>query len=333
MKHYFIKSILLLAIILTSCEKEMTVPNFSMTINPANIVSTSKDTVLVYTNKSVEFQLNGNPDNITFFSGENTHAYANRGRLTVQGTPKLDFNYTPKSVTSLHKVDVLVSTNFSGIYDSISIRTAKWDTLTPLDMKSYLNTTTPKQISTIDLSKYGTTPVYIAHRLIVNSTARFSQPSFSGLLIRNYFADGNLSTVVDGYNAAGMSFVTLSENSAWKLNYGGVVLGNSTWKVNSNTLQISTPPFQGLVTDKFYSTDGRLHEMWAVSKQIHLDATMPDTGISAKNIFEPVSNYNYTYTKAGVYTVSFVATNTDKTGVVGSTVKEVIVKVIDQPVP
>jgi hypothetical protein len=302
-------------------------PELSVSVNPTQIVTTINDTIVVNANQPIEFQLSGNPDIITFFSGENAHAYINKDRLKAVGTPKLDFNYNSKSVTSAHKVDVLMSTDFSGHYDSISIRSAKWDTLTPLDMKAYLNTAVPKAISTIDLSKYAAVPSFLAYRLVINSTARYSQPSFSGLLLRNYFGDGNFSAVVDGFNAVGMSFVTLSENGAWKSNYGGVILGNSTWKLNANSLQISTPPIQGLTTDKFYANDGRLHEIWAISKVLYLDSTMPDIGVSAKNLFEPVSNYKYTYIKTGVYTVTFVASNTDRTGVVGSIVKELIIKV------
>jgi hypothetical protein len=328
MKNIFSIVILSLSFCFTSCESEKLTPELSVSVNPTQIVTTIKDTIVVNVNQPIEFQLSGNPDIITFFSGESAHAYINKDRLKAVGTPKLDFNYNSKSVTSAHKVDVLMSTDFSGHYDSISIRSAKWDTLTPPDMKAYLNTAVPKAISTIDLSKYAAVPSYLAYRLVINSTARFSQPSFSGLLLRNYFGDGNSNAVVDGFNAIGMSFVTLSENGAWKLNYGGVILGNSTWKLNANTIQISTPPIQGLTTDKFYANDGRLHEMWAISKVLYLDATMPDTGVSAKNLFEPVSNYKYTYIKTGVYTVTFVASNSDRTGVIGTVVKELIIKVI-----
>ena len=98
------------------------------------------------------------------------------------------------------------------------------------------------------------------------------------------------------------------------------------WKLNSNSLTVNATRFWEL-NPPFSTTDGRKHELWAITKQIALDGVMPDTGISAKNLFEPVSNYKYTYTKAGVYTVTFVASHNDRTGVVGSTVKELIVKV------
>ena len=322
MKNTFLISILLLILCITSCEKENVIPELNVTVNSAQIDGMMHDTIVVGVNKPIEFQLSGNPDIITFFSGEASHNYSNRNRIKAEGTPKLDFNYNAKYVKADSKVDVLVSTDFSGHYDSISIRTARWDSITPLDMKTYLNTDAPKAISTLDLARYSGNPVFLAFRLIITSATRFSQPSFSALLLRNYQSDGTASAVVDGFNAAGMSFVTLSENEAWKLNYGASTVGMTYWKVNSNTLQISTAVF-----NPPSNTDGKKHEIWAISKVLYLDSTMPDTGVSAKNLFEPVSNYKYTYTKAGVYTVTFVASHNDRTGVVGSIVKELIIKV------
>ena len=322
MKNILIAIIVFSALIASSCQTEKLAPEFSVSVNPVQIDSLMHDTIVVSVNQPIEFQINGNPDIITFFSGETSHIYANRNRIKAEGTPKLDFNYNAKNVKADSKVDVLVSTDFSGHYDSISIRTALWDSITPIDMKTYLNTDAPKAISTLDLSKYSGNPVFLAFRLIITSATRFSQPSFSALLVRNYQSDGTASAVVDGVGAAGVSFVTLSENGAWKLNYGASTVGTTFWKVNSNTLQISTAIF-----NPPSNTDGKKHELWAISKPIYLDSTLPDTGLSAKNLFEPVSNYKYTYAKAGVYTVTFVASHNDRTGIVGSTVKELIIKV------
>ena len=325
MKNILIAIIIFSAFIATSCQTEKLAPELSVSVNPAQIDSMMHDTIVVDLNQPIEFQLSGNPYIVTFFSGETSHIYANRNRIKAEEMPKLDFNYNAKYVKTDSKVDVLVSTDFSGHYDSISIRAASWDSITPLDMKTYLNTDAPKAISTLDLSNYSGNPVFLAFRLIISSATRVSQPSFSALLVRNYQSDGTASAVVDGVNAAGMSFVTLSENGAWKLNYGlsAGTVGTTYWKVNnSNTLQISTAVF-----NPPSNTDGKKHEIWAISKVIYLDSTMPDVGVSAKNLFEPVSNYKYTYTKTGVYTVTFVASNTDRTGVVGSTIKELTVKV------
>lgn len=326
MKKYRYLSLIAALTILAACEQEPEKLLFNVKLKQDKVVSTDADTLVVYKNAALAFNMSGNPDIVTFFSGENTHVYANRNRIKAAGTPKLDFWYNSRQVTATQSVDVLASTDFSGITDSISVKTARWDTLTPPDMKAYLNTNVAKQISTIDLSKYAETPVYIAYRLVINSAVRFSYPTFSSLTIKNYLGDGNASTIVDGFSAALMSFVTLSENGAWKNNYGASTTGTTLWKLSSNTITVNTTPFASPT-----NTDGKLHELWAVSKRIALDAVMPDTGISAKNVFDATGDFNYTYTKTGIYKVTFVAARTTGNGVENEVVKEMVVKVIDAP--
>jgi Domain of unknown function (DUF5017) len=93
MKNKIIITIFFFAAVFTACKKADVAPDLSATINPAQVVNTIKDTVVVYTGQVLEFQLAGTPDLLTFFSGEAGHAYANRSRVTAQGTPKLDFRY------------------------------------------------------------------------------------------------------------------------------------------------------------------------------------------------------------------------------------------------
>jgi len=328
MKNKLIISILFFAVVFTACEKDDLMPELSATINPAHVVNTIQDTLVVYKGQEIEFVLSGDSDLLTFFSGEGGHVYANRNRIVAPGTPKMDFFYTPNRVTIDHKVEVFASADFKGVYDSISIKNAKWDDLTPPDLKAYLNNSTSKAISTISLANYsGGKPVFIAFRLVINSAARFSNPTFSNLLIRNYQDDGSVSAVVDGFPAAGMAYVTLSENKKWKATGSG----NSSWKLSSSSVTVNTAAFDPPAVNPIYnSADGRLHEMWAISKVLYLDKTMPDSGVTIKNIQIAISNYKYTYTKAGIYNVTFVAANTGSTGIKETNVKNLILKVIDK---
>ncbi len=329
MKNKLIISILFFAVAFTACENNDLMPELSATINPAHVVNTIKDTLVVYKGQEIEFVLSGDSDLLTFFSGEGGHVYANRNRTVAPGTPKMDFSYAPGRVTVDHNVDVLASTDFKGVYDSINIKTAKWDNITPPDLKAYLNSFTAKPISTIDLSKYGGgQPVFIAFRLVVKSSAVNTNPTFTNLLIRNYQNDGIVSDVVNGVAASGMSFVTLSENAKWKLKGSG----NAFWKISGVSLTVTVSPFDAATVNPIYNaTDGRIHELWAVSKVLYLDKALPDTGVTIKNIQQAISNYKYTYTKTGVYNVTFVVANTGSTGIKGTDVKNLILKVIDKP--
>ena len=319
----------MLCMAFASCEVVEMAPDLTVSVVPAQVVNTINDTTVVYAGQEIEFNISGNPDMITFFSGEGAHIYANRDRTIAQGTPKMDFYLNTNRVTVDHKLDVLASLDFKGKYDSINIKTATWDTLTTPEMDAYRNTSSAKAMPTINLSKYGNgQAMFVAFRLVIPSSARFSNPSISAFQIRNYQNDGNISPVADKMSAAGMSFVTLSENATWKLK--GV--GNSYWKISSEALTVNTTPFLTVAEDSvFNAADGRFHEIWAISKVLYLDKASPDTGVTIKDIQAIVENYKYTYTKAGTYTVTFVAANTGPTGVLQSTIKEMIIKVIDKP--
>jgi len=52
-----------------------------------------------------------------------------------------------------------------------------------------------------------------------------------------------------------------------------------------------------------------LDDDWVVTKQFNPNSTLPDVGEPIKNISQNLADYTRVYTKAGVYKVSFVATN------------------------
>jgi len=330
MKSKIIISILIFAAVFTACEKSDVAPDLSATVNPAQVVSTLNDTLVVYAGSPIEFQLSGTPDLLTFFSGEAGRNYANRSRVTADGTPKLDFRFNSNGVTA-NQMDVLASTNFKGVYDSISIKAAKWDTITPPDMKAYVSTNVIKRMSTIDLSKYGGgQPVFIAYRLVIKSSATSANPTLDSMQVRNYQTDGIVTPIVPDFTTtgAGMSFVTLSENSKWKLKGSGL----SLWKLNGTTITVNTTKFDDatVVSPGFGPTDGRTHELWAVSKVLYLNSILPDAGVTIKDITQALANYNYTYAKAGIYTVTFVGASLGNTGINQTTTKSIILKVINK---
>ena len=333
MKNRILISTLFFAALFFACEKNDVTPDLSVAINPAQVVSTNNDTLVIYAGQPVEFQLSGTPNLLTFYSGESGHNYTYRDRITAAGTPKLDISYSANRVNASHRVDILASADFKGAYDSTNIKTAKWDTLTPPELTAYVNNATAKAMPTIALTKYGGgKPVFLAFRLVINSAARYVNPTFSNILIRNYQDDGNVSTVLDNFTAAGMSFVTMSENAKWKSTGPRVAAWILAGSGTSSNITVSTTFFDLVTVDSVYNaTDGRTHELWAVSKVLYLDSTLPDVGVTIKNIQQSLVNHNYSYNKTGTYTVTFVGANTGAGGVLGSTVKQLVVKVIAKP--
>lgn len=98
MKAYKVYTILLSALALTSCNKEMTkgLEDVNVTVIPDENVTIQGQVVTVRKGNPVEFNIAGNPDFVTFYSGELGHQYAYRDRyesvVTDVVSSKLKFN-------------------------------------------------------------------------------------------------------------------------------------------------------------------------------------------------------------------------------------------------
>lgn len=322
------KIIIYLAILaaLVSCSKEDgRNVDLKVSIAPGSIVGVSEDGYpIVKTGDKFEFLLNGEADIITFYSGETGRKYEFRDRTVAQGTGQLNFSIAATRITTANEIDILASADFNGTYDSISIKKATWQTLTPVDEINALkiNAAAPgisAAMPDIDLSAYGEgKPVFIAFKLRIQSNAGFVSPQITALKIVNKQSDGGVSTVITNPLEAGCKFVTMSENSEWK----ALGPGSSYWYYKNGFLGINTAKFNP-------NNDGKWHEMWAVSMPIYLDKTSPDRPITVKNVVDRIENYPYYYEKAGTYNIAFVAISTGKEGVKKTKVTQMKIVVQD----
>ncbi len=74
----------------------------------------------------VTFKLNGNPDNIVFYSGEVGHNYAYKERYHADGDLLVNFNSWVRYGDIYHNLKFLVSSDFSGVYDKENVEAATW---------------------------------------------------------------------------------------------------------------------------------------------------------------------------------------------------------------
>ena len=132
-------------LMLFGCEMEIAdAPKFELSPQLSDSVTVVNDTLVTYVNHPVTFNMDGNPDNITFYSGETGFKYKNRSRNTVSvfgSKLSLDIYsnygpYTPSQRGICAKL--FTSKNFVGYTndfqaDSISIRNASWTELTDKD--------------------------------------------------------------------------------------------------------------------------------------------------------------------------------------------------------
>jgi len=245
---------------------------------------------------TVKFNLAGNPDYITFFSGElhKNYAYAN----TAQRMP--DSNLVTFSTTTTapgattqtlndNNLSILVSTNFSGSIDSASIKQAIW---TDISSRAKFATTTTTvasgNVNITDITQKSK-PVYIAFKYVstaVTATYLARKEVVNSFTFRNFFPD---TTYIQANTFSNGGFYTKS------------ILNNTNQWIMANASLTFNAPAVGSTAD----------EDWAISRAFDPSNVMPDVGVAIKTKTDPLSLYTYRFLKPGTYTVTFVATNSD----------------------
>lgn len=293
MKHNLLvgKLVLLLATFIISCKKnEVPQPTFD--------VKVPKSTYKV--GEPVSFTFNGNPDFISFYSGQfgNDYAFSN-GRIMDIKTFSMSFQTRLQAGGQNKQLSVLVSSNYNGEKNIAAIKAATWTDLTS-SFSFSLTTLDYFSSGEVDLSAIvadKTKPLYIAFRYITlpQTTAN---GVYRNTVIRNFL----FNTKTD----AGTSIAMDQLSAGWFLLEDGSILETGRNSVNASS---------GLITLRGNITAaGKLiqTEIWAISKPVNLNAIDlgPDRGTPIKGISDPVpSVYNFTYTTPGIYKVVFSAAN------------------------
>jgi hypothetical protein len=268
---------------------------------------------------TVKFAFTGNPDIITFFSGEVGKRYEFATRANATGTPNLQFSSLRATGAQANSLQVLVSTDFKGVvtntvYGALvrdttatnaNIATAIW---TDITSRATLSTGAATAVASgvIDLSDLSKgQPVYIAFKYIATAGTIQNKWTISGLSVNNVLADGTTYTIAN-LNAPTTSFT----------NYGNVTYGPG-WAV-SYDLAKNANKYAWVFTDKTslvitgattapLATAGA--EAWAIMGPIDLTRVTPDAGINLKIISSRLSSYQYNYATAGSFNSVFVASN------------------------
>jgi hypothetical protein len=282
----------LLATSIASCSKvKIEAPDFSVSADQN--AYTTKDTIT--------FNFDGNPDYITFYSGETgkRYEYANTTSVNYDSTILyFSTNTTAASATtqplSANNVSVLASTDFNGSMDSVSIRKANWKDVT--SKATFATTTTTVQSGNIHIEdlKTANAPLYIAFRYVSDTAKATYLPrkwTIASFGIKNYFKDV-VYYLAGGSNGTTLPFTTGGFYEKSLSNSG------SNW-VYSNTSLTFNAAAVGSLPD----------EDWAISRPFDLSLYASDLGTAIKNTSARLSQYKYRFTKAGTYTVTFVAQN------------------------
>lgn len=298
---YFATTLLIFAA--SSCKKDLEVltPDF-------NVVA-EKTTVTA--GEPVLFNITGGADIITFYSGEPGSEYQYRNRVSVEGTPQLQFEsirkYGDPPAGPDTTLKVLISTDYTNELTEEGVKSATWINISdradlsigPATVQEY----TPSGV--IDLTEFYTpdVPIYLAFKFHGFESPVHSQRGWTimNLFIDNKIEDGSLVSIAD----------------LGSLEWGALNLeGARTWSFNSSRLTIwggskNTPD----------NID------WLISMPIILDRVERDRGINIKNSpISKISEYEYTFDTPGTYAVTFEAINANRWDK-NTTVKEIIITV------
>jgi len=253
---------------------------------PSVKLNVALDKQVYQVGEPVTFKLNGNPDNIVFYSGEVGHNYAYKERYHADGDLLVKFNSWVRYGDIYHNLKFLVSSDFSGIYDKENVEAATWIDLSDKFRFSVGDDQTPS--GEVNLKEYvgaaEDARLFVAFRYEDEEKARQNN-----WIIRSIALD---CVSVEGVRSSLATMPTMG----WKV----VDFENPavTWNVSSTS--------QILIDG---GTNQPKNVDWVISQAFDVRKTTPDTGVALKNISTTMDEYQYVYTKPGNYEVVFETTS------------------------
>jgi hypothetical protein len=270
-------SIYLLIIVITfiSCAKEK-VETPSLEVATASLTYKAGDTVT--------FNFTGNPDNITFYSGEPGHNYEFRNRSSAENDLQINFKTLVQFGVIYKNLQLLVSNDYTGAADTASVKAATWKDISDRAVFSTGQDNTPS--GTISLKEF-TDPKHTGARIYVAfKYTDYKKPQGQNRWVIRTFEANNISA--DGVVSPQATMAT----GGWKaydFKNPAVV-----WAVSSTQLLIPSS-----------NKDAADNEDWVISKGFDPFYIKPDAGVALKNISTVLPAYKYVYTKPGTYKVVF----------------------------
>jgi hypothetical protein len=279
------------------CEKDLPSgdPDFEIKVEKTNL--TVRDTA--------RFAFTGNPDILTFYSGEPGSRYAYKGRTEAEGTPLLSFSTVRANGSQPGSLRLLVSQDFTGVIkaDTISTKTnissATW---TDITSRATLSTGATASVASgaINLADFSekNRPVFIALKYSALSGSIQSKWTISNFSLKNTLADGtsyeiaNMNTSTTAYTVYGVN--TFSPG------FAAYTLQNKyNWNV-SNTSLVITGATTATAADA-------AAEAWVLIGPVNLKKVVPDIGKAVKNPTVKLNElvFRYQYSTPGTYKASF----------------------------
>jgi len=266
-------------------------------VTPSFDVKTSK---LEY-NKgdSVTFSINGYADIISFYSGEPGKEYRYKDRIE-SADAKLNLNITTQVLygAQADNLHLMYSTDFNNTYSTDGIKAATWTditnrfTLCSAAAGAVGVATVSGDVDLSDLPVSGK-PIYFAWKWIGQES---TSAALGGRTWR--ITVFNLFNKTPGGNASIASVTSAGWLAVDVLNAA------NKWTIQTTTPFLFFAPASTLLPS----------EDWAISRALFPTAVTPDAGTGIKGYLDKVKDFKYAFNSPGVYTVTFIAKNTNNLG-------------------
>ncbi len=262
-------------------------------VTPEFDVSIEKETYGV--GDTVSFKIRGDADLLTFYSGEEGREYQYKDRTEYSGGKlTLSMNTQVLYGSQQGNLKLLCSTDFNGIYDAENLKAASWTDIS--SRFTWANAaagavgvrTESGLVDISDIIEEGK-PLYFAFKYVGDANTDKSMRTWR---IYNFDLTNQVSAT------SNLSIATRA-NAGWI----AVDFANpaNVWTLNNTTMIYFTP-----ASSLIYTED------WAVSGALFPNKVAPDIGLPVKSILDEMKDYQYTFTKAGEYKVTFVAANANQ---------------------
>ncbi len=336
MRRYtlYIYASALSAFALVSCSKGLTEGLDDVSVGVVTNENVVRDGMVVTAKKGqpIEFTINGEPDFVTFYSGELGHQYIYKDRTSISAEDVMDaelsfylyrdanadfpsgdardnntleifYAYTDEEA-GVTGFPGLAKDNFDADYEAV--KGFSWSTMVEHEKFNGLGTN-------IVTGSFFTFPVrdFIGKNFVVaiayNKDER-QNPSAAGGTATNqhayYFNTMGITTTLRSGQestqyASSFKFTALNlDDKSYT-----TVTNNTSGRWNLSSASAGNFFIHSTASSADWKTS------WLVSDPIDILACEPDRGENIKNISQDVPTYTYTYDEVGTYTATFVVTN------------------------
>lgn len=337
MKAYNLMCFALSALSFTACSDGLKedLKDVNVTVEANEQVAYDGQTITVKRGTPVKFNITGEPDNITFFSGETGHNFDYRNRTTIDPSLIESSKLTVKIYAqygSAYKdlFSMYVSDEFPGLYKNdfgADCQLVKdfgtWKDWVPAD--ELPKKAGEKVFKEMDLTSYlGKNMTLAIHVHPHDASTIQPKLNFSQVKISNVLKNGVKTEIF----ASSMGFTPVN---VWSSDLTDITIDPNLKKnpgyYNSNGELIESALWYGTVTNNIWgmwnlkeTANGSFYvqsvaekkgvrESWLVSDYLVINACTPDKGEPLKDMTSRFNSYEYTYNQVGTYKATFYVTN------------------------